>query len=752
MARALSLCLGVGFLLASPLPCLAALSARHFDIHRASSAIQVDGVLDEAAWRDALTFDLPYEWQPGDNTPPPVATDFLITYDDRYLYAAWRAHDPDPSQIRAHLMDRDSIDTFVQDDHVVLLIDTFNDQRRAFQFRINPLGVQADALNSPNDGIEDWSFDMIWSSAGRITADGYVVEIAVPLDQIRFPRTAGAQTWGVDANRSYPRSVRHRMASWPTDRSNSCFLCQINKVTGFENLQPGRNLELDPTVTAARTDAAVAAGGALETGDSRLDPGLSVRWGISPNVSLNAAVNPDFSQVEADVAQLSVNERFALLFPEKRPFFLEGLDLFATPVTAVFTRTVADPRWGLKLTGREGKDGFGVFVAEDRSNDLTIPSNQRSDFASLHEDVRSGVLRYRRDVGVGSSVGVLVTDREGDGYHNRLAALDGFFRFTATDTLSVQALRSDTLYPEAVARDFKQDRDAFQGDGLSAEYQHRGRDWLWFLFWQDLDPELRADSGFVPRVDIRDGQAQIQRQVWGDKDDWYTQINFGLFGERVLDHDGRRTDESLRLFANVSGPRQSRVEIGASRTAVLVNALGRSVWHEGRDAVTLYATMQPSGVVRFELSGKIGDTVDFTNNRPAETVEVAPSAELKLGRRVNAKLDHSYQRLDVNGGRLFAANLTQLRLIYNFNVRTFVRGIFQYLDLQRDLALYDPAVRPFLRAQTETLLTQLLFSYKLNPQTVLFLGYEDNRLGTQTLDLSRTDRSFFFKVGYALVM
>ena len=189
------------------------LELRHFEVRRASSAVQVDGKLDEEAWGSALVFDIPYEWQPGDNAPSVVKTDVLVTYDDDNLYVAWRAFDPQPAAIRAHLMDRDAIDTFIQDDHVLLMIDPFNDERRGFQFRINPLGVQADAVFSQNEGIEDWSFDMIWNSAGRITEEGYVIETAIPLNQIRFPRTAGAQTWGFDVGRSYPRSVRHRMSS-----------------------------------------------------------------------------------------------------------------------------------------------------------------------------------------------------------------------------------------------------------------------------------------------------------------------------------------------------------------------------------------------------------------------------------------------------------------------------------------------------------------------------------------------------------
>jgi hypothetical protein len=725
---------------------------RHFDIRRATGPIQIDGQLDEPAWGEALTFDVPYEWQPGDNVTPPVATDFLTAYDDHYLYAAWRAHDPRPGEIRAHLMDRDSIDTFVQDDHVVLMIDPFNDERRGFQFRINPLGVQADAVYSQQDGGEDWSFDMIWQSASRITADGYVVEVAIPLNQLRFPANRGPQTWGFDVGRSYPRSVRHRMSSVPRVRGDNCFLCQVVKVTGFEDLKPGRNLELTPTVTANRNDAAAfddsGRPGSLDSGDSKVDAGLSARWGITPNLSLNAAINPDFSQVEADVAQLSVNERFALFFPEKRPFFLEGLDLFTTPLQAVFTRTVADPKWGVKLTGKQGRNAFGLFVAEDNVNNLTIPSNQQSLFAGQDRPVTSGVLRYRRDVGQGSSLGVLYTGRDGDGYHNRVGGLDGFARFSVADTLSVQYLRSDTLYPGEIVRAYAQLADAFKGDAFAARYQHNARDWFWQLAWEDRAPEFRADSGFIPRVDIREGRANLQRQFWGGQDDWYTQINVGISGRRTKDHSGQLTDERRSFYANVAGPLQSFFEVTAGRNTDFF----RGRLYDGENVYSAYFTLQPSGAAKLTASADWGDAVDFTNNQPAESLVLSPSAELKLGRHANAQLSHTLQRLNVSGGELFEANLSQLRLIYNFNVRCFVRGIFQYLDLQRSPELYLPALRPGLDPETRTLFTQLLFSYKLNPQTVLFLGYSDDQLGTQDFSLAKTDRTLFFKVGYAWVM
>jgi uncharacterized protein DUF5916/cellulose/xylan binding protein with CBM9 domain len=726
-----------------------AVSLRHLDIRRATSKVQVDGKLDEPAWASALVFDLPYEWQPGDNVPPSVKTDFLVTYDDDYLYAAWKAYDPNPAEIRAHLMDRDSIQTFVQDDHVLMMIDTFNDERRGFQFRINPLGVQADAVFSQNEGIEDWSFDMIWASAGRITEEGYVVEIAVPMNQIRFPRTGGSQTWGFDVGRSRPRSVRQRIAGSPHERGNNCILCQVVKVTGFEDLRPGRNLELTPTVTANRFDEAAftpaGAPGQLESGDGKVEAGLSARWGITPNVSLNAALNPDFSQVEADVAQLNVNERFALFFPEKRPFFLEGIDFFSTPFNAVFTRTIVDPKWGAKVTGKEGANAFGFFLAEDEDNLLTIPTNQQSFSATLGEPVTTGVLRYRRDVGSGSTLGVLYTGREGQDYHNRVGGLDGFARFSVTDTVSFQYLRSDTGYPAELIDFGPLTAGNLRDDSFVADYNHFARNWIWSVGYEDRGPDFRADTGFIPRVDFREARATLQRQFWGDQGDFFTQINVGLNAQRVKDHAGQLTDQRINPYLTFAGPWQSFVQLSAERDSTFfANTL-----YEDLDSYSLFVDLQPSGAARFSLASAFGDTIDFTNNQPAEIFQLAPAAELKLGRHVNAKVDHTLQRLSVHGGELFEANLSQLRLIYNFNVRFFVRGIFQYLDLQQHPERYDEPIRPFIDPKTQTVLTQLLFSYKLNPQTVLFLGYSDDWLGTSQFDLDQTDRTFFFKIGYA---
>ncbi len=731
-----------------------------YQVSRATSEIRIDGLLDEPAWSDALAVTLGYEWFPGDGTEPPVGTDALITYDTRNLYVAFRCNDPEPGKIRAHLMDRDQIDTLVQDDHVVLMIDPFNDERRGFQFRVNPLGVQADAIFSEIEGIEDFSWDIIWDSKGRITDRGYVVEMAIPLNQIRFPSGSAPQTWGFDLGRSYPRSVRHRIASNYRDRDVNCVLCQVDKVRGFQGMKPGKNIELDPTLTASRKDEIDAfPDGSLRREETDMEPGLTARWSLTADLTLNAALNPDFSQVEADVAQLEANERFALFFPEKRPFFLEGIDFFAMPIDAVYTRTIRDPQWGLKLTGKQGRNAFGVFVAEDESPPYTIiPFNQLSGTFEPQEKITTGVLRYRRDVGEGSTIGVLYTGREGNltDYHNRVGGVDGFLRLDRRNTVSFQYLRSDTLYPEGSVDPVLNQKtgESFDDDLIQLEYDFQSRNWLAEVEYEDQGEGFRADAGFLPRVNVREVSAQVIRQIWGNPESWYSQINVGAWGSREEMQDGTESDTTHGVVASFSGPMQSFVQIAVERFDVLnsTQELDGSGLRSARlfddlQRTELVAQFQPSGAWKLSAYARAGDGVDYALNRQADELFLVPGIEVKAGRHLNVKIDHSFYRLEDSGDKLLEENLTELRLIYQFNVRMFARAIVQRRLTERP---------PFPRMGD--LFNQLLFSYKLNPQTVLFVGYQDALVDLDpssvfhTHELVRTDRFFFLKLGYAWLL
>ena len=715
-----------------------------FTVRPAEGPIRLDGSLDDPGWRGTTEIPLDWEWTPGDNTTPPVRSVCRITYDANSLYIGCRAFDPHPAEIRARYFSRDDIDRLILDDHFSIVVDPFDDRRRGFEFRVSALGGQADALLSTAEGFEDWSWDAIWGSAGRIDDQGYTVELAIPFKSLRFPRTAGVQTWGFILERSYPRSVRHRIQSGPRDRNNTCLLCEANKITGFSGIAPGRNIEVDPAVTASRTDLRTQLpDGPLANG--AVDPafGLDFRWGISPNLTLNATGNPDFSQVEADVAQLDVNTRFALFFPEKRPFFLEGADLFNTPIQAVFTRTVADPDAGLKLSGKVGSSSasaIGVFAARDATTNMLFPSNQGSVGGSLAQEAYTTVGRFRRDFGRSSFVGGLYTGRFGAGYANQVAGVDLFHQFDPSTSLRLQYLGSRTKYPDSTAQGAGQPLGAFSGGAASLELNRTTADWMVDLTYGDLSPGFRADVGFVPRVDTRNIGGSLVR-TWRRASGWFTQILAGTLYGRTWDHAGDLTDESYSLFVNYFGPLQSVVTFspGHARTR-----FAGTVFDLNAAEVTF--TLQPRGDVVLGGSGTMGQVIDFTNVRRSSQVSVGPSLRLSLGRGLGVDVSHLYQRMTHDGERVFTANLFQARLIYNFSVRTFVRAIVQYRSVDRNVAVYSVPVSAF----DEGVFGQFLFSYKVNPQTVLFIGYSDNQAGTRSYDLTRTNRTFFAKMGYAL--
>ena len=724
-------------------------AAGTFEISRAASPVRIDGVLDEDPWQQAASIPVNHEWFPSDGIPGPVTTTALLTYDDDNLYIAFRADDPEPAKIRARFADRD-IPT--DDDTVGFMIDPFHDGRRGFQFRINPLGVQMDAVNSDVEGTEDFSWDAIWESAGRVTAEGYVVEVALPFQQLRFPAAGGVQTWGFMAMRDWPRSLRHRMRSIVTDQDRNCLVCQLQEVTGFQGMETGRNLEVTPTLTGNLSEEREFPNGRLDSSQEDLEPGVSARWGVTPNVALNLTVNPDFSQVEADAAQLDVNERFALFFPEKRPFFLEGADFFETQFQLVFTRTVADPVGGLKVTGKQDAHAFGAFFAQDRINNLVLPGSQGSGLASIDQDVTSGVLRYRRDLGETSTLGVLWTGREADGpraggYSNHVAGIDGVYRFSDSDVVRYQLAGSATRYPTrlAPARPDPLEAGSFEDHALSVAYQHNDRDWSWHADYQELAPGFRADSGFITRVGVRSGEAWVERRIRGTQGGWFS--NLYLFGslDGTREYDGAFNEWGSDLVFTYQGPRQSEASL-----AIAPNQEHFEGTTYQNTRYSLSGSFQPTGLSTLSMQVRWGEDIDVANNQQGEFVTLAPGVSLRLGRRFQGTLDWIHQDFDVQGGRLFTVDLAQTRMFYHFNSRSFLRAILQYEWLERDPALYDNPV--LVERKTEDLLTQLLFSYRINAQTVFLLGYSDNHAGVDQIDLTQTDRTVFLKIGYAFLL
>jgi hypothetical protein len=710
-----------------------------YDIPKTDLKININGVLDEDAWSDAVKFNLDIEVMPAENVPAPVDTECYLIYDNNHLYVGCRAFDPEPEKIRAYLSDRDQA---WQDDSIGLIIDTFNDQNRAFGFFVNPLGIQGDEIMSNGGSQEDMSWDAIWDSAGQITDFGYVVEIAIPFRALQFQPSKKEQIWGFAPVRNYPRSRRHQISSFPLDRDEAqCILCQLPKIRGFSGAEPGRNIELDPTVVGLYSDERENfPEGPLKKQDSLGNVGISGRWGFTNNMTLSAALNPDFSQVEADVAQLDINKQFALYYPEKRPFFLEGQDFFETPVQALYTRSIADPDWGVKISGKEGKNAFGFFSAQDQLTNLIFPGSQGSSSGFLNQQSFSNVLRYRRDVGGGSTLGLLLTDRESDGYHNRLAGLDGLLRLNKSDVITFQFLGSQTAYPDSLAQDYNQDIGELYGYAANVEVSRQKKNYVIFGSFKDFSPEFRADLGFVPQVDFRNFEVGGGYLYVPTEKSFFSQINAIVNYDQSNDHQGDLLERELEANISLSGPMQSNLTtvVGVRKKVYKQEPFSQFFNH-------IFFSFRPTGTFQSGISLSYGDEIDYAYVRAGKYFQISPDLNWNLGTHINMNFSYLYRWLKIDGERLFLAQLPQMHFIYHLNSRAFLRAILQYQHIDRNLDLYEDDVE----TKTQTLFSQLLFSYKLNPRTVLFLGYSDNYLGFYDISLTQTDRTFFLKIGYA---
>jgi hypothetical protein len=710
------------------------------DLPRTDAPIDIDGVLGDAGWQGALAVDLGIQTHPGENVAAPVRTTVYLTEDSENLYIAFDAKDPDTAAIRAYLRDRDSA---YRDDIVGIVLDTYNDDRRAFQFFVNPLGVQMDMTNDDINGNEDDSWDAIWNSAGQINGDGYVVEIQIPLDQLRFPHADGEQTWGYDVLRFYPREHRYRLSNNPLDRGRNCYLCQLGEFKGLEGLEPGRDLEIVPTVTALRSSTTDEPGVIpMESGDTDVEAGLTVRWGITPDMTASLAINPDFSQVEADVAQLDVNERFALSFPETRPFFLEGADYFKTPFEAVFTRTVSDPEIAAKLTGKRGNHTIASFAARDEETTLLFPGIFGSDSTTLEQENTAFVGRYAYGFGDASQLGALVTIREGDGYHNRVGGLDGRWKINDQHSLEFQLLRSDTEYPVETAVEFEQPLGTFDGHASIVSYEYDSRNWFGEVEYGELSDGFRVDSGFQRRVGGSKQELELGRVWHGTDANWWHRIVLRGEHRNILDESGTSVERTNSLVLGMGGPRQSWYQIRVNKN----NELFEGVRYD-MDVLGLYAQMTPRSGLSFSLFVRAGDRIDYSNERAAKELLFEPTLDWNVNRNLLIRLRGVLSQLEtLDNEEIFTASVADLRLTWQFSVRSYLRLTLQHEDIERNPDVYIDEVD----AREKDVGRELLYSYKLNPRTVFYLGYSDHYVDDDSLNgLTETDENWFMKIGYA---
>jgi len=711
---------------------------KNYQIPRIDTAPTIDAVMAADEWASAEIVDLAYEINPGDNTKSSVKTSAYMMEDGEFIYFAFVAEDPDPEKILAYLKDRDSI---FQDDFVGVVIDTFNDERRGFEFFVNPLGVQGDLTKDDIRFREDSSWDAVWDSAGQLTDTGYVVEMAIPYRAVRFPSGLEEQTWGINFLRIYPRKSRIVMSDSPSSRDLDCSLCQINKVKGMPNLESGNNLDVTPTYTYVKSENRDVEGLNRWDSESNSEVGVDLRWAVTEDWILNATVNPDFSQIEADAGQLDINTTFSLFYPEARPFFLDGADYFASANRLVHTRNIADPDYGIKLSGKSDGNSAGMIIAKDTNTSFLLPSSEYSDIAIL-DDFESEVLiaRYQRDIGDKNNIGALVTHRTGQGYSNTVSAIDGKYYFTESDSIEVQYMHSDSTNPEYLQNNYEVEAEQ-SDDAYSIRYNRRTRNYGLRAAYNDFGKDFRADMGFVSRVNYK-------KVVLGGSYTWYGKegsdwTRWGLFGDwdRTEDQAGKLLEEESELHFTISGPMQFTTRFGIVSRDRIHND---KMFDEER--FMMFFRFKPLNNLTVGNFLITGDDIDVEHTQRGKINLYEPFVNWQMGRHFNVRFSATRMNLNVSEGQLFKAKLYDTRLAYQFNIRTRLSLTLQTIDIKRNRGLYrDQAIEP----RSKTFGTQLIYSYKINPLSLVYLGYSDSAVDNDDIGgLEKTDKSIFAKFSY----
>ncbi|TMQ70214.1 MAG: hypothetical protein E6K81_13175 [Candidatus Eisenbacteria bacterium] len=595
---------------------------------------------------------------------------------------------------------------------------------------------------------EDSSPDFYWESAGKVTATGWNLEMRIPFSSLRYPR-ADQPTWRIMLYRNYPRDRHYQFFTARHPRDVSCFICNSSFLLGLANLPHGSHLVVAPYATAQRLDTQQdAPGTALEKGKVDSNFGGDAKWSPLANATVDATLNPDFSQVESDVAQIGANERFALFYPEKRSFFLEGIDLFSTPFQAVYTRSITSPSGGLRATGRVGGTSFTALGARDRGDGLVVlPGPEGSDVAlqDFHSDV--GVLRLRHDIGP-SFAGVLATGRtiQGGG-HNAVFGPDVNWRPRPSDAIAAQALWSDSRTPDRPDLAAEWDGRTLSDHALLLRWSHNTPKVDWFLQGQELGPDFRADEGFIPQVGYREGYFEAGYTV-RPKDAFLSRLRMFTIEWYDQDHGGGVLSRRASVGAGMDGRWNSFFRFELNQDDIKV---GNRLFSRFRPYVTIQSS--PGRVLNsivFETS--LGQEIDFANARKGTGATISGSVTVRPGDHLELRGNASARWLRVKdatlgSGRLFLAQVERVRASYSFSSRMFMRLIGQYVQTARDPSLYTFAVG----AKSASLNSSALFAYKLNWQTVCYLGYGDDRAFSAVTDgLEASGRQVFAKLSYAL--
>ncbi|HUR98097.1 MAG TPA: sugar-binding protein, partial [Pyrinomonadaceae bacterium] len=490
----------------------------------------IDGVLNDEVWKSAAVFGDFLQTSPGDNVAPTHPTEFMMAYDSKNLYMAYKIKQ-DPSTVRATVARRDNI---FNDDYVLVYIDTFNDQRQAYVIFFNPLGIQADGTYTEGRG-EDYSVDLVMESKGVLTEDGFTIEAAIPFKSLRY-EAGKDKKWGLNIFRRV-KYKNNEYNSWmPDNRSINGTLNQSGLITGLEGIETTRQLEINPSFTVSESGRRTRftfdnnPNGRFVNDGIKGEFGLTAKFGLTPTITLDFAYNPDFAQVEADAPVSTANLRFPVFYREKRPFFLERIDIFQSGMNVVNTRAIVDPDIAAKLTGRRGKNTFGLMYASDNGTQGNLSKDDRQALSQcltaktqpwrlcpneriFNQNAEIGVLRYKRDIGKENNLGIFATTYNFVDNHNNTAGFDGRFKLNPKTVGEFQVLGTTTR-----AYFYDPDRDETEyrtGNGLGyrVRLDRSGRNLSMNFLGEGRSREYRADVGFTNRTDTNYWGSYVQYET-----------------------------------------------------------------------------------------------------------------------------------------------------------------------------------------------------------------------------------------------
>jgi hypothetical protein len=759
----------------------------------------IDGRVDEAVWHSAVLLKDFLQTQPGDNITAPHPTEVRIAYDTRFLYIAIHALDQS-GQVRATMAKRDDLSG---NDYVAVWLDTFNDQRRAYVLLFNPLGVQADGIFTDGQGI-DYSFDLVMQSKGTITADGYTIEVAIPFASLRYDAGPG-KLWGVHVL----RLIRH-LDEWDTwmplrresrDFNTATFIRfmeQAGHIGGIENVGRERTLELIPTLTLSETGRRVRSvpreqtsgnPGLIDSGrfvnqPMKIEPGLTAKLTLSSGATLDAALNPDFAQVEADQLVVTANQRFPIFYDEKRPFFLEGNDIFRTAIKVVHTRTIIDPDIAVKLTGKRGRNSFGLLLASDNApgdfsdeerNDPTIrPGIERF----LNKNASIGVLRLKYDLGSESNLGLTATSYNFIEKHNQVLGVDGRFTLSPKTIISFQLLGTtsrqsfyDSTFDENVYR-------TGNGFGYYLQLQRNSRNLNLTLTGKGYTPDYRADVGFISQTNTNPWDLIVTYNSKPKKDgrliswtvtsatraqfNWQGRMHYAFQSWRTQFNFKKQTYLKTDVYADYQ--RVFEEEFGAMRSAsrqgAFIGSPERSTIYTG---FTIEAGTTPSkrysAHILIDHSWK---TFDYDLGAGPRFPRVSPTALLDPDARLDPGVGNTR---DINATFIwqptdalrFALDYINSRLVRNDTMRVaYDQKLYSFKATYQFTRFTFARVRADYDTLRANVSGQFLLGWTPNPGTAFYVGYNDDLnhngfshfTGQFEPGLRRNGRTFFIKLSY----